>query len=155
MKKNFAKSRWKQAYNASAVIRQLRKLGKLHYKFINLSFKVISIPINLLTLFFLNLALTTTTNSSTINTNTPLSTMTAQQPNSTIPVQTLQQTIQNVQQHQQQVLNKLATNQPQQATSDSNNNDNSMDVATSSNCSKSSFIKQQQDNRLNSTVTNL
>ena len=81
--------------------------------------------------------------------------MTAQQPNSTIPVQTLQQTIQNVQQHQQQVLNKLATNQPQQATSDSNNNDNSMDVATSSNCSKSSFIKQQQDNRLNSTVTNL
>lgn len=28
LRKNFAKSRWKQAYNASAVIRQLRKLGK-------------------------------------------------------------------------------------------------------------------------------
>lgn len=30
LKKNFAKSRWKQAYNASAVIRQLRKLGEFY-----------------------------------------------------------------------------------------------------------------------------
>lgn len=31
LRKNFAKSRWKQAYNASAVIRQLRKLGKFYF----------------------------------------------------------------------------------------------------------------------------
>lgn len=31
LKKNFAKSHWKRAYNASAVIRQLRKLGKKHF----------------------------------------------------------------------------------------------------------------------------
>ena len=37
LRKNFAKQRWKQAYNASAVIRQLRKLGK-HLIFLFLVF---------------------------------------------------------------------------------------------------------------------
>jgi len=134
LKKNFAKSRWKQAYNASAVIRQLRKLAL-------------------------------TTNTSTINTNTQLSTIaTAQQPNLTIPVQTttLQQTIQNVQQQQQQqqqqktVLDKLTNQTAEQTTSSDNNNNESMEIATSSNCSKqTNFIKEQSDNRVNSTVTNL